>query len=80
MQNNVDLKRHSRTSTVNLSGKMFLTRISKSKMTKDLAMKVLGLSRGNNKTREGIPKKLENYTEEEILEAFQEQSMALSKS
>ena len=48
-------------------------------MTKDLAMKVLGLSRGNNKTREGIPKKLENYTEEEILEAFQEQSMALSK-
>ena len=56
-----------------------LSRISKSKMNKDLAMKVLGLSRGNNKTREGIPKKLENYTEEEILEAFQEQSMALSK-
>jgi hypothetical protein len=39
-------------------------------MSKDAALKVLGLSK-DQKTREGIPKKLTDYSEEEVQEAFQ---------
>ena len=33
----------------------------------------------HSKNKEGITKKLEDYSEDEVLQAFQEQSMALSK-
>ena len=48
------------------------------KMSHDVAMKVLGLA-GGAKTKKGVNKRVEDFTEEEVLEAFQTESEAHSK-
>ena len=47
------------------------------KMTKEMAMKVLGLNKA--KTRDKVAKRIEDFSENEITSAFQEQCMQLSK-
>ena len=48
------------------------------KMSHDVAMKVLGLT-GGSKTNKGVNKRVEDFTEEEVLDAFQAESEAHSK-
>lgn len=48
-------------------------------MSQDMAMKILGLSRAGNKTKQGHLKKLEDYSEDDILHSFQEECALLGQ-
>ena len=50
-------------------------------MSHDAAMRILGLKDGKSKNNKGVlvSKRLEDHTEEDILEAFQKESASYSK-
>ena len=50
-------------------------------MSHDAAMRILGLKDAKNKNNKGVlvSKRLEDHTEEDILEAFQKESASYSK-
>lgn len=58
-------------------GTTFQRPVNSKNMTNETAMKILGLV--NRKTKDGVMKKLKDYTEDEVLDAFQEQCSNLSK-
>ena len=48
-------------------------------MSHDAALNLLGLNKDEHKTKDGVSRKLDDYTEQEVTKAFQDESLTQGK-